>query len=769
MPFPTQILYRSAVLFVWFGIAESAIAQTSTERVITSTALSRPVFATAPSGDHQRLFIAEQNSGQIKIFDRNSGAVLATPFLQITGLQTGGERGFLGLAFDPDYANNGFFYTYLSAADPIANNGIDHHSVIRRYTVTGNPLTSSVANAGSALDILSFNQPQSNHNGGWIGFGPNDGYLYIASGDGGNGNDSGPGHSSNGNAQDITNNLLGKMLRIDVRGDDFPTDANRNYAIPTGNPFVDTTGDDEIWAYGLRNPYRSSFDRATGDLWIGDVGQGRREEIDFQAAGSSGGENYGWRLREGTIATPGVGGSPPPGNVEPIYDYTRGSGEFQGTTVIGGYVYRGPVQHFQGHYFFADNGSNNIWKLDPDAIDPRASVRRVNNQLLPDNGSISSIGSFGEDADGNLYLAEVFGDEVFRVTTASQDMLWNGDDATAGVAGDGVSWSSANNWTRSGTVDQSFTAEDHVLFVAGSTQSNINLGADRTASAVTFQAPYTLENSTLEVLSGNVTVNPNVTASIASNLQAESADHSLRKLGAGTLLVDGIAGQAVVKSGTLGGNGTLDYLKVEADAAVAPGAGVGTLEIINSLVLEPDSTLELEIGGAAPGESDQLLVGGTASLDGTLAVTLVDGFVPQAGDSFGFLAATGGTGGMFAALDLPGLGPNLGWLINSGGITVSLLVSSTLEGDFDNDGDVDDQDLLTWEMNVGTSGGAGRSQGDADDDFDVDGADFLRWQRQFTGSTASSAAAVPEPTSWSLLALGWLAGLSFCRHTRIFF
>src|SRR5690606_38231904 len=171
-------------------------------------------------------------------------------------------------------------------------------------------------------EILSFNQPQPNHNGGWIDFGPNDGYLYIATGDGGGGNDNGTGHTAGtGNAQDTTDNLLGKMLRIDGHGDDFPPDNPRNYAIPEDNPFVGVNGDDEIWSYGLRNPFRSSFDRANGDLWIGDVGQTRREEINYQPADSSGGENYGWRLREGIIPTPGgVGGSRPEGNVEPIYD-----------------------------------------------------------------------------------------------------------------------------------------------------------------------------------------------------------------------------------------------------------------------------------------------------------------------------------------------------------------------------------------------------------------------------------------------------------------
>ncbi len=770
------MLLQSRLLLLFLGIVAglgltgSGLAQTSTERVTGSSDLDRPVFVTAPTGDTDRLFIAEQHTGIIRILNLNTGSLFQSAYLDLSGLATGNEQGLLGLAFDPDYANNGYLYVNVTTS---AGGGDTH---IRRYQVAGDPAVSNVVNILSETEILSYNQPQGNHNGGWIGFGPNDGYLYIASGDGGGGNDDDSGHTAGiGNGQDITNNLLGKMLRIDVHGDDFAGDSNRNYAIPANNPFVGQTGDDEIWSFGLRNPYRSSFDRATGDLWIGDVGQVRKEEIDFQPATSPGGENYGWRLREGTIATPGVGGNPPPGHVEPIYDYdhlrsVEPDPNFRGNVVIGGNVYRGPVAAFQGHYIFSDAGSANIWKLDPEAIDPRASVTRINNLLLSDAGSVGGLSSFGEDAVGNLYLIELSG-EIFRVTTSSENSVWNGDDATAGTAGDGTNWGSANNWTRGGTVDQSFAAEDHVVFAAGSSQSNVDLGADRTVSALTFQAPYTLQNNSLRVLSGNVTVDVGVTATIEANLQAETVDHSLRKLGTGTLLVDGTAGQTVVKSGTLGGEGTLDYLTVKADATVAPGASIGMLEITNSLVLETDSTLAIELAGSNIGEFDRLIVGGTASLEGTLAVDLIDGFVPQAGDSFGFLSATGGAGGMFDTLDLPTLGPNLQWLINPGGVTVSLLVNSTLEADFDNDGDVDAEDLVAWETNHGLAGGAGRSQGDADGDFDVDGADFLRWQQQFTGSVEAvggddSASTVPEPSTCLLMFLGLLTvGLpAHCRR-----
>jgi hypothetical protein len=216
------------------------------------------------------------------------------------------------------------------------------------------------------------------------------------------------------------------LLRIDVDGDDFPGDVMRNYAIPSDNPFVDATGDDEIWSYGLRNPWRASFDRATGDLYVGDVGQNAREEIDVQPAGSAGGENYGWRLREGTIQTPsgGVGGNRPPGAVDPIYDYTRGAGSFQGFSVTGGYVHRGPIAEIQGHYFFADYVSERIWSLVWDGSDPAdfdgtnwTGLTDRTAELATGTHSVDQISSFAEDALGNLYVLDL-GGEIFRIVSA---------------------------------------------------------------------------------------------------------------------------------------------------------------------------------------------------------------------------------------------------------------------------------------------------------------------------------------------------------------
>lgn len=388
------------------------------ERV--ATGLSRPVFLTAPPGDTQRVFIVEQHTGTIRILRLADDTLLATPFLTVPGVSQGQEQGLLGLAFHPDYASNGTFYVYFTNPD----------SHVVRYQVSSDP---DLADAGSASEVIGWSQPQANHNAGWIAFGP-DGLLYIAAGDGGGSDDNDTGHTSGtGNAQDVTDNLLGKILRIDVDGDDFPADPQRNYAIPADNPFVGVTGDDEIWVYGLRNPWRDSFDRQTGDLYIGDVGQGSCEEIDVEPADSSGGENYGWRLREGVIATPtgGVGGAAPLGAIDPIFNYPHATKTcsmpdapgFTGIAVTGGYVYRGPVASLDGRYFFADYGAGRLWSLVWDGSDPSVfdgtnyadlTDHTGDPSFTPDVGSLDSVSSFGEDDAGNLYILDLDGD-VFRL------------------------------------------------------------------------------------------------------------------------------------------------------------------------------------------------------------------------------------------------------------------------------------------------------------------------------------------------------------------
>lgn len=366
----------------------------TTRRV--ASGLTRPVFATAPAGDEGRLFVLEQHSGQIKILDLASEQTLATPFLTISDLSKGGEQGLLGMAFHPQYADNGLFY--VSYTDRTGA------SRLREYQVSASD--PNRANVDSGRDLMRVAQPFENHNGGWIGFGPYDGYLYYALGDGGSGND--PGRR----AQDITNQKLGKLLRVDTSGDDFPDDATRNYKIPDSNPFVGVDGDDEIWAYGLRNPWRNSFDRQTGDLYIGDVGQDQREEVDFQPADSKGGENYGWRIMEGTRPT-GLDPVPTTPLVAPIHEYTHG----QGSSITGGYAYHGANigGDLTGTYLFADFGSSRIWSFRYADGQKTEFVERT-TELKPGvpGQSITGISSFGEDGRGNLYVVD-YGGEVFKL------------------------------------------------------------------------------------------------------------------------------------------------------------------------------------------------------------------------------------------------------------------------------------------------------------------------------------------------------------------
>ncbi|HMJ27636.1 MAG TPA: PQQ-dependent sugar dehydrogenase, partial [Xanthobacteraceae bacterium] len=384
-----------------------------------ASGLNQPVFTGAPAGDPGRLFIVEK-TGLIKVLDLNTGQVLATPFLDVSSqILTDGERGLLGLAFDPNYAGNGLFYVYL-----INTSG---NTEIRSYHVSANP---NIADAASATPIITIPQPAaSNHKAGWLGFGP-DGYLYAALGDGGGGGDTF--HTG----QNI-NDLLGNVLRLDVHGDAFPGDATKNYAIPADNPFVGTAGADEIFAFGLRNPWRNSFDRALGTFYIADVGQDHWEEIDIGQNGA----NYGWNMFEGPDLYPG--GDPLTGGpaVAPIYAYDHTVGQ----SITGGYVYRGEGEALQGQYFFADFIQNKVFTLHFNGSSWVATERT--SQIVPDVGMVNSPSSFGEDARGNLYLVD-FGGEIFKLTpmVASADQA----DILRGLGGNDMLFGGSGNDTLEG-------------------------------------------------------------------------------------------------------------------------------------------------------------------------------------------------------------------------------------------------------------------------------------------------------------------------------
>jgi glucose/arabinose dehydrogenase len=365
-----------------------------------ASGLAAALFVTAIPDGSGRVLVVQQG-GLVRILDPATGTIAPTPFLDVSAqTTTDGERGLLGLALAPDFNTTGTFYVFMTDAGG--------HIQLRRYrTFAGNRNQADPATADQIFDLA---HPANNHNGGWLAFGP-DGMLYAALGDGGGGGD--PAN----NAQN-TNVLYGKILRIDPRTDAFPADPLRDYAIPAGNPFAAGGGMPEIWAYGLRNPFRNSFDSVTQNLWIGDVGQGAREEIDLMRP-TDAGANFGWRIMEGTAV---FNGTPSASLVPPVAEYLHGTGPREGNVVTGGYVYRGPVEALQGNYFFADFAIRNLWSIPVARVSlgqtiPSSQFRLRNADFTPTAGTIDNVSSFGIDQAGNLYIVDYDG-EIFRVEPA---------------------------------------------------------------------------------------------------------------------------------------------------------------------------------------------------------------------------------------------------------------------------------------------------------------------------------------------------------------
>ncbi len=375
---------------VGLAISASAIAGTlNLSTQLVASGFDNPVFVTAPPGDTTRLMVLEQETGRIMLI--KNGTRVTKPFLDIDNRvgDGGGEQGLLGLAFHPDYATNRLIFVNYTD-----NQG---NTKIERFKARGD---FDSVNRKSGELILKVNQPFSNHNGGMIAFGPNDGYLYIGLGDGGGSND------GQNNAQRLSE-LLGKFLRIDV-------DHGLPYTIPADNPFIaGVNSRDEIWSYGWRNPWRWSFDRETGDLWAGDVGQDAIEEIDFQPGDSNGGENYGWKIAEGFSCRGGSGScGDDPGFTPPILDYSH----FFGTTVVGGYVYRGTaIAPLEGVYFFADYTRARFWILKYDGNDVQDFTEITDDLDPPGSARINKPSSFGEDASGELYICDHQDGEIYKI------------------------------------------------------------------------------------------------------------------------------------------------------------------------------------------------------------------------------------------------------------------------------------------------------------------------------------------------------------------
>jgi glucose/arabinose dehydrogenase len=353
----------------------------------------RPVWAGVPKGVNGKLWIMEQ-AGRVWIVDAETGEREKEPFLDIRGevLRKGNEEGLLGLAFAPDFKESGRYY--VNYTDKSKEKLTRISRFISKDGTTTDPATEEI--------ILKYPSIFDNHNGGWIAFGPDD-MLYIGNGDGGAGNDP----KNSGQSLDT---LLGKILRIDVSPE-------TGYKVPSDNPFVNEKEvKPEIWASGVRNPWRCSFDRQTGDFWMADVGQNKWEEVNFMPKGEGAGANYGWRLREADKETPGknVGGPAPKGAIDPVYSYDHGNKDDEGLSVTGGYVYRGPIKELQGRYVFGDYQNPRVWSFVL-RNGKAAGFKDHTKALQPEGGRINLISSFAEDNEGNLFLVDHSG-PIYQIT-----------------------------------------------------------------------------------------------------------------------------------------------------------------------------------------------------------------------------------------------------------------------------------------------------------------------------------------------------------------
>ncbi len=480
-------MLRACFLAVILAITLAALPAIAVEPVLrlqpVASGLTQPVFVTHAPNDPSRLYIVEQR-GKVKIV--RNGQLLATPLLDVVSIMGGSdaytlEYGLLGLAFDPDFQSNGFFYLHYTAGTPSLAD-----TIIARFRLSFSD--HDVADLASRVQILRVPYTLRNHRAGWIGFGP-DRMLYIPTGDGGEGD-------PQNNASNLAV-LAGKVLRLDVRGpdatpgtsddDDFPADATKNYHVPGDNPFVLTpNAAPEIWAYGLRNPWRCSFDRATGDFWIGDVGQSAREEIDRIPAGTHG-AFLGWRCREGSLPTT-YAGCPVtlPPSMLPVYEYGRDVG----SAIIGGFVYRGcAIPQLQGTYFLGDWTRKNF-SFRYDGTSTSAFLTRTTEIGVP-----ATFVSYGEDFFGELYVcswAQAAGaGSISRIVPllAPPDANSNGiPDSCETCPAD------LDNGSGTGTRDQGVTVDDLVYFLALYAEGDIRADLDNGSGAGFPDAGVTIDD-----------------------------------------------------------------------------------------------------------------------------------------------------------------------------------------------------------------------------------------------------------------------------------
>jgi glucose/arabinose dehydrogenase len=780
------------------------------EPVITS-GLWAPIFLTAPPGDNNRLFILERG-GAIRVFDRQTNTLLPTPYASIPATAASGEQGLLGLAFDPDFANNGRFYVNYS------RDGIgDEHGdiVVARYTASGDPMTSNVANT-TAETLLVIDHTEY-HYGGWIGFRHTDpGRLYVAVGD----------SFLTVPAQNV-DSLLGKMLRIDVSG---PT----GYTIPEGNL---SGGLPEIYQYGLRNPWRNSFDRATGDLWIADVGQNLMEEINYQAAGSPGGQNFGWAAKEGTLVTGAYGPGPFPDLIDPIYEY----GHEVGQSITGGYVYRGSAMpSMQGQYFFGDFSAGRTWTLQYDGESVTGPTEWTDQ--LPIGGY--NLASFGEDAQGELYMVGISTGEVYRIVESlnewsqigsatwhtanhwSSETIPNGGDDIARLWGAILSDATVDIESTDTTVNTlSFRNEVASYTVAASSEGRLFFAPNSGNASIIFEngntrdhtisAPMTLDANveirlgaehsltlsgqqdwggrTVTVQSGLVryTADANAANTMGASLQI-APDASAELAGAASATSDGTYAVNVTNEGAIrviSGQQEIGALNGNGQATVLAAATLSASHIRqSSLSLDSGSVVELRADGGATVLGSLSIAGDeapTANLDLNNNAAIVDyaGPSPAAAIRAQILAGRGGPGAAAtwsgpgisssAAADAEPLSRSIGYAENAelplgsystfSGQPVdatSVLIAFTRTGDANLDGVVDNDDVAIVGANYAPGFAKPRwDLGDFDYNGFVDNDDVALLGAYYNpegspvgiASVTENLFTVPEPASLALL------------------
>jgi glucose/arabinose dehydrogenase len=491
---PARARLRAAAAPIVLGLLAAVLAAlpatgaTTLSIQLVASGFTRPVFVGSPPGD-ARIFVVEQRGGdargRIKII--KNGATLPTPFLTTAPLATGSEQGLLGLAFAPDFATSGVFYINYTSS------GGGTTRIARHRVSAGNP---DVADSVGEV-FLSIPQPYANHNGGWLGFGP-DGYLYVPLGDGGDGADPGDRAQNRGV-------LLGKILRLDVSG-------ATGYTVPPDNPFVGVGGAaPEIWSIGLRNPYRCSFDRATGDFIVADVGQGTWEEVNIAPSPLVGkGANYGWRCYEGnhpylsSATTPCPGCAPASCFLFPAHEYDHSLGR---CSVTGGYVYRGcAIPDLRGTYFFADYCGNQVY-TGRFVGNTLTGVQDRNAELVFGTGiTLNQVVSFGEDRNGEMYIADL-GGQVYRVIPRTGVAESDRPTLLVEVAtGDSLGVQTSGNALVPGVVP--FADPGDRIVGIGALSSAVLRGCE-TETATTFAVPLRLGSWDIDV---TTTVDPDSSA-----------------------------------------------------------------------------------------------------------------------------------------------------------------------------------------------------------------------------------------------------------------